>query len=137
MAENKDLIISTPRGEVFTYKTKSGQVKARLVWAENFGTQRTNQFSTGQKRLDLEVMKQLEPYMQLDTGAMIMSMRLATIPGSGNVRVNAPYSRKVFYSNSAVGRITGALRGPYYFNRMKADKLAYLRRFVGGVMGVK
>lgn len=135
--DNSKLIVTTPKGEVFTIKTKNGTVRARLVWNEGFGRKWTGKYQSGQQKLDLEIMRLMEPYMQMDTGAMIMSMRLATQPGSGKIRVNTPYGRKVYYSKSFVGRATGALRGPYYFHRMKADKKDYLRRFAARNMGAK
>lgn len=131
MAER--IIVTTPRGSV----VKIGNTTARIEWSPSFGAKRTSDFNKGQKMLDEEIMKQMEPYMQMVSGAMIMSMRLSTTPGSGEIVVNTPYARKVYYSRSPVGRPTGALRGPYHFARMKADKKAYLRKFVAATVGGK
>lgn len=134
---NKNLVISTPRGAVYTVKTASGKVTARLEWNKDFGQRRTKDFQNAQVKFDLEVLKQMEPYMQLDTGAMIFSARLSTVPGTGEIIVNTPYASRVYHSKSAVGRATGALRGPYYFQRMVADKREYLRRFAANAVGGK
>ena len=130
-------VISTPRGAVVQLKTKAGEMKAELLWNPGFGPEYTRKFNSAQAKLDSEVMRLLEPYMQLDTGAMIMSMRLATTPGHGEIIVNTPYARRVYYSNSPVGRATGPLRGPYYFPRMVADKRGYLRSFAARTLGAR
>ena len=137
MAQNPKLIVETPAGRVVTVKTKEGTMRARLVWNPGFGRKFTAQLQSGQAKLDMEIMKQMQPYMQLDSGAMIKSMELATEVGSGLIRVRTPYARKVYYSKAGVGRKTGALRGPYYFQRMKADKVGYFRNFAKKVVGAK
>ena len=69
-----------------------------------------------QKYIDSEVMRHMEPYMPRLTRAMIDSMIIGTDIGSGEVVVNTPYAHK----RSEVARKNG-LRGPYFFERMKAD----------------
>lgn len=137
MAQNPKIIVETPQGRVVTVKTKDGTMRARLTWNQGFGRKFTNQLQSGQAKFDMEVMKQMQPYMQLDTGAMIKSMELATEVGSGLIRVRTPYARRVYYSRTRIGRKTGALRGPYYFQRMKSDKQGYFRQFAKKVVGSK
>lgn len=127
MAKNPKIIVETPRGSVVTVKAKNGTVKAKLKWNEGFGKKKTAVFDRGQAIFDSEVMRQMTPYMQLVTGAMIHSMTLGTDIGSGEIRVITPYAKSVYYSSAPVGRPTGPLRGPYYFERMKADKSNYLK----------
>lgn len=127
MAKNPKIIVETPHGSVVTVKAKNGTVKAKLKWNEEFGKKKTAVFDRGQAIFDSEVMRQMTPYMQLVTGAMIHSMTLGTDVGSGEIRVITPYARSVYYSSAPVGRPTGPLRGPYYFERMKADKSNYLK----------
>lgn len=134
---DKKLIITTPKGSVMRIKTNAGTVTAKIEWNPSFGKDRTSSFNAGQARLDSEIMRLMEPYMQMVSGAMIMSMRLSTTPGSGEIIVNTPYARKVYYSRSAVGRPTGPLRGPRYFERMKADKKSQIRRFTASHLGAK
>lgn len=137
MGRNPKLVLVTPKGQVQTYTGKNGTVRAKLTWNAGFGPKWTTNLQNGQTQLDLEVMKQMEAYMQMVTGAMIASMRLATDAGSGAVKVNTPYARRQYYSSSPVGRPTGPLRGPKYFQRMKADKADYLRRFTAKTTGAK
>lgn len=137
MASNPKIVVETPQGRVVTVKTKDGTTRAKLEWNPRFGPSFTRQLQSGQAKFDMEIMKQMEPYMQLDSGAMIKSMQVATEVGSGLVRVRTPYARKVHDSKSGIGRPTGALRGPMYFARMAADKRPYLREFAKRVVGAK
>ncbi len=137
MAKNPNLIVETPESRIIKVQNKDGTITARLVWKPGFGPKFTQQLQSGQAAFDLEIMKQMEPYMQLDTGMMIASMRTATEVGSGLIRVRTPYARRVYYSKAGIGRKTGALRGPRYFPRMKADKQPYLRTFARKVVGAK
>lgn len=69
-----------------------------------------------QQIVDSEVMRYMDPYIPFLTGAMRNSMLTYTVPGSGEVNVNTPYAHRRLLS----ARKTD-LRGPNYFNRMKAD----------------
>ncbi len=75
-----------------------------------------NPHGEAQQYVDSEVMRNMEPYMQLDTGMMIKSMHTATDVGSGEVKVNTPYAKMRLHNGKTKG-----LRGPQYFERMKAD----------------
>lgn len=83
-----------------------------------------------QKKFDDEVMRVIEPYMPKDWGTMIESMPPATTPGSGRIIVNTPYAHRRLLSARKNG-----LRGPDYFNRMKADKRDDLLRFAANLAG--
>lgn len=131
------IVVTTPQGSVIQVKTVNGKIQARIEWSPDFGARRSARFNTAQARFDSEVMRLMEPYMQMVTGAMIMSMRVSSTPGTGEVIVNTPYARKVYRSKSPVGRPTGQLRGPFYFERMKADKREQLRRFAASETGGK
>lgn len=98
--------------------------------------ERTAQFQQTQAMLDSEVMRVMEPYMPLDTGTMIASMQSATHPGSGEIHVNTPYAAKVNYISGIMGK-NGPNRGRRFFDRMKADKLAYFKAFVAKALGAK
>lgn len=71
-----------------------------------------------QKFIDSETMRLMEPYMQLDTSQMIRSMYSSTDVGSGEVKVDTPYAHMRLHHGPTKG-----LRGPNYFERMKADRL--------------
>ena len=81
--------------------------------------------------VDSEVMRCMEPYLPFLSGVMVESMKTGTEIGSGEVVVNTPYAHK----RLKIARNNG-LRGPNYFERMKADhKDAILdgaRRITGG-----
>ena len=69
-----------------------------------------------QQCIDNEVMRRMEPYMPFDTGMMAHSMITATSVGSGEVKVNTVYAHRRLLQAR-----TNGLRGPNYFERMKAD----------------
>jgi hypothetical protein len=71
-----------------------------------------------QQAVDYQVASRLEPYMPKQSGAMIGGMFSATVYGSGQVRIPAPYAAL----RSKVARRSG-LRGPRYIERMKADQM--------------
>lgn len=133
----KDFRLETPKATVFMVTTKSGKLKAKMEVKPGYTKRMEQTFSNVQRRVDSEVMRYMEPYMQMQTGAMIMSMRASTVAGSGEVIVNTPYARRVYYSSSGVGRPTGPQRGPKYFERMKADKKDVILRVAKGESGAK
>lgn len=135
MAQNPKCVVETPQGKVVQFKTKSGNVSARIQWNEGFGPAMTDKLQSAQTFIDNEVMRLMEPYMPLDTGTMIRSMQLTTVIGSGRVDVNTPYAMAVLRGKSSVGRPTGPLRGPQYFERFKADKLPTLQTKVAKLTG--
>lgn len=126
-------VIETPRGRVFL--TKSG-TKAKLEWNTDFQPKHQQRFSRAQKFIDSEVLRRSEPYIPLLTGMLVKSGILGTVPGSGLVSWIAPYARKNYYLARKPGSQTGPLRGPLWFERMKAvdgqDIIAGARRIAGG-----
>ena len=75
------------------------------------------------------------PYMPRVTGALMASQRAD--PARGEIRVEVVYARRAHDSSSSVGRPTGALRGPRWFARMKADRVDGLLRQVKNELGVR
>jgi hypothetical protein len=108
--------IKTPRGQVVT--TKAG--KARLEWNINFAPKMEQQYSRAQMFVDSEVLRRSEPYTPLLTGTLIKTGILGTELGSGLVQWIAPYAARQYYSPRKPGSVTGPLRGPFWFERMKA-----------------
>ena len=119
-----------------TAKANGVSVKATLKFNSSMPKQRTAQLQRAQAMLDSEVMRVMEPYMPLDTGMMIASMQTATHPGSGKIHVNTLYAAKVNYVTGIMGK-NGPNRGRRFFDRMKADKLAYLKAFVAKALGAR
>ena len=124
-------IIDTPRGTIII--TKGG--KAELKWAVDFQPKWQGNYSDAQKFVDSEVLRLSEPYTPLLTGMLIKSGTLGTDVGSGTVQWIAPYARRQYYSPRKPGSMTGPLRGPFWFERMKAVSgqtiLAGARRIAG------
>jgi len=124
--------IETPRGSII--RTKGG--KAELRWNTNFRGRWQGQYSAAQRFMDSEVLRRSEPYTPLLTGMLVKSGTLGTDVGSGEVAWIAPYARRQYYSPRKPGSKTGALRGPYWFERMKASHgqaiIAGARRIAGG-----
>lgn len=113
-----------------------GKVNVQLVWNDSFAERFSAIFMRGQTVLDELVISSLEPYMPLDTGNMIDSMRTSSIAGTGKIVVNTAYAGNVYYGRAIQGK-NGALRGPYYFERMVADKKEYLQQSLAEEMGGK
>lgn len=118
-------IIKTPRGAVFV--TPSG--KAQLVWNTNFQPKWQRRFTAAQKFVDSEILRLSEPFTPLQTGMLVMSGALGTVIGSGRVSWIAPYARRQYYMVRKAGSETGPLRGPFWFERMKA---AYKSQILNG-----
>ncbi|RUM43010.1 MAG: capsid protein [Desulfocapsa sp.] len=117
--------IETPRGSIT--HNKSG--KAVLKWNTDFQPKWQGRFTLAQKFVDSEVLRLSEPYIPLDTSMLIKSGILGTEIGSGTVKWIAPYAKAQYYSPRKPGSQTGALRGPYWFERMKKT---YLRKILNG-----
>lgn len=116
------LVIEAPQGVLRQVKTKNGTISVRLSWNKNFVPKYNTRFLKAQKYVDSSVLRLSEPYIPLITGTLIKSGILGTVIGTGEVNYLAPYSRSVYNSKTPIGRPTGALRGPKWFERMKAGK---------------
>jgi hypothetical protein len=113
-------VITTPRGMVFIGKNG----KAELKWnSERFisnSRQSWNgRYQEAQKFVDSEVLRRCEPFTPLKTSMLIKSGILGTVIGSGLVSWIAPYARYQYYLPSRRASQTGALRGSFWFQRMK------------------
>jgi hypothetical protein len=117
--------IETPRGEIVI--TPGG--KAELKWSASFRPKWQRNYSAAQKFVDSEILRLSEPYTPFQTGMLVKSGDLGTKVGSGTVQWIAPYARAQYYAKRKPGSETGPLRGPYWFERMKA---VYGRRIITG-----
>lgn len=102
-------------------------------------TGRTQQF------IDHEVIRLMAPYTPMLSGTLEKTATLGTNIGKGDIQQNAPYARYQYYGKLMVSSITGSawshgeskvltdkdlehnksqhpMAGPYWFERMKADK---------------
>lgn len=114
----KHIVIETPRGQV-VYLSNG---KAALVWNPRFTPKWTRRYSAVQKFVDSEVLLRCEPYTPLLTSVLIKTGILGTSVGSGLVQWIAPYARRRYYMRKRIGSPTGALRGSFWFERMKATQ---------------
>lgn len=108
--------IDTPLAQ--TIKTKTGKVS--LEFKTNFGPRWIKKYSAAQNFIDNEVLRRSEPYVPLLTGTLRNTGILGTDIGSGLVQWLAPYAHYQYYSKRDPGSATGPLRGPFWFERMKA-----------------
>jgi hypothetical protein len=109
-------IIETPRGTIV--QTANG--KAELKFNPDFQPKWQGHYTAAQKFVDSEVLRLCEPYTPLLTSMLIKSGTLGTDMGSGTVQWIAPYARAQYYGHRKPGSLTGPLRGPFWFERMKA-----------------
>lgn len=110
--------------------------KAELAWHADFYPKWTGRFFNAQLFVDSEILRLSEPYTPLRTGELIKSGTRGTKIGTGLVQWTAIYARRNYYSPRAVGSQTGPLRGPFWFQRMKATYgksiLKGARKLAGG-----
>ena len=125
-------VILTPRGSLSV--SKAG--RAELSWNVTFRPKWWKRYSNAQMFVDREIIRLSEPFTPMRTGVMIASATLGTEIGSGLVKWIAVYSRWQYYSPRPVGSETGPLRGPFWFERMKANYgrriIAAAKRIAGG-----
>ena len=131
--------IETPKGKIIITKAGKAQLRFKLEWKQDFKAKWQGRYSSAQAYVDSEILRLSEPFTPLRTGMLIKSGTLGTDIGSGEVAWIAPYSRRQYYSARAPGSETGPLRGPYWFNRMKAVHgqriINGARRMAGGSGG--
>lgn len=86
-----------------------------------------HKYGAVQKLIDREALSRCEPYTPKRSGALIESGNSATKIGSGRICYSAPYARVQYYGVSKSGKPIkyqgSALRGAYWFERMKAAHL--------------
>lgn len=114
-----------------------------------------------QKFIDQEVIRLMAPYTPMLTGALEKSATSGTRIGSGEIHQNTPYARYQYYGKLMVSSLTGSAyathgeskvltdkdlqynkskhpqAGPYWFERMKADKKEQILRGAQKVAGAK
>lgn len=87
-----------------------------------------------QKFIDNEVLLQCSPYVPFRTGVLEGSGIRHTDIGSGKVIYQTPYARRMYY-NPQYNFQGAPMRGAYWFERMKADKLEQILRGAAKVAG--
>lgn len=101
-----------------------------LAWRKDFKQKIEKNFSNAQKYIDSESLRRSDPYTPFLTGNLKRSGTLGTKIGSGELKYNAPYAKRQYYTNSGRGKQGTTkknshnykcLRGKMWFERMKAD----------------
>lgn len=124
MAQKKQFVISTPRGELYQIKNKDGSMTAVLKWEQGFGPQKSQEFTKAQEFIDSECLRYMDPLTPRRTGYMIKSAQLGTVIGSGVIEYLAPYARRQYYEHKG----GSGQRGCKWFERMKAQRLETIRK---------
>lgn len=106
----KKFIIKVPQGSVYTMKTKSGKVIAKLEWDSNVSSRYSESFGRAQTFVDSECIRKMNPETPRLTGALIKTATLGTAIGSGEINQIAPYARRQYYEHQTKSR---------WFERMK------------------
>lgn len=120
--------VRLPQGKIYVMQDSSGHDiinSAYIVWNKNYENKLNNNFDETQKFIDNTVINYLQEYVSLKTGAQAKSIKLASIAGSGEVRIAVPYAHYQAYS-PLIKKMDGK-RGPRPFERMKADKLETIK----------
>ena len=139
---------------------KKGEITMQLKWIPEFSSQRTTQFWRAQVFVDIECIRCMKPYTPMLNGALMKSVTLGAVVGTGRLEYLSPYARYQYYGRLMVSSITGSpvarqgekkvltttelkynysrhpQAGPFWFERMKADHaekiLAGAARIAGG-----
>jgi len=76
-------------------------MKCNLIIHTDFCCNRFDKrYKKAQKFLDSEVLRCSAPYVPMRTGALMRSGDLGTVLGSGKVKYNAPYAKRMYYGLS-------------------------------------
>lgn len=113
MAQKRTIKITSPRGSVITRQTKSGSVRAEIVWNSGFAREKGQAFESAQEFVDSECLRYMNPLTPRRTGMLIKSGTLGTVIGSGSIEYLAPYARRQYYEHKEKA---------HWFETMKASK---------------
>ena len=131
---------------------KEAKMEVNLAWKNTFGKDMTDRFSSAQKFVDSECMRLMVPYTPMLNGILMKGSALGTKIGSGHIYYLNPYARYQYYGKLMVSSTTGSAfavagekkvltdvdlihnksrhpqAGPFWFERMKADRGAQILR---------
>lgn len=131
---------------------KEAKAQVDFAWRQTFGKDMTDRFTSAQKFVDSECIRLMVPYTPMLNGILMKSAVLGTEIGSGEIVYQNPYSRYQYYGKLMVSSVTGSayatmgekkvltdvdlvhstqrhpLAGPFWFERMKKEKLPQIIR---------
>lgn len=85
------MVISNPPNQ------KSANGDFSIVWDANFAANINNGIEKAQEFIDNECIKLMKPYTPMNTGALMESVTLGTVIGSGRLVYQSPYARYQYY----------------------------------------
>lgn len=139
----------------------SFNVRLTMLPAQQMAANRGLQsHGTVQKFIDQETLRLMDPYTPMLSGGLIKSATLGTKIGSGEINQNAPHARYQYYGKLMVSSTTGSAwshgeskvltdidlvhnksqhpqAGPFWFERMKADKKEQILRGAQKLAGAR
>ena len=131
---------------------KEAKTQVDFAWRQTFGKDMTDRFTSAQKFVDSECIRLMVPYTPMLNGSLMKSAVLGTEIGSGEIVYQNPYARYQYYGKLMVSSVTGSayatmgekkvltdvdlvhstqrhpLAGPFWFERMKKEKLPQIIR---------
>ena len=110
------MIISHPPNQ------KSANGDFSIVWDANFAATVNKGIEKAQAFIDNECIKLMKPYTPMNTGALMESVTIGTVIGSGRLVYQSPYARYQYY-----GEVYGPSIPIFEAGKQLIDKI-YLRR---------
>lgn len=135
------------------FKSEQYGIDVKLAWKSTFGKERTERFKDAQSFVDSECIRLMRRYTPALNEILAKSPTLGTVIGSGHIYYLNPYARYQYYGKLMVSSITGSAyasmgekkvltnvdlvhnktakhqqAGPYWFERMKAERGAQILR---------
>jgi hypothetical protein len=136
-------------------------LKVTFEWDPRFKPEMRERFSRAQAYVDQACIRHMDKYTPMLTGALKRSATIGTKIGSGKIEYASPYARYQYYGKLMVSSVTGSpyarqgekkvltsidltyntashpLAGPFWFERMKADKGEEIRKGAARMAGAK
>lgn len=88
--------------------TTSKDGKTSLKWNKKFSVNKTAMFKKAQKFVDSEVVRLMEDYTPMETGATYKSATISSKIGSGEIHQTTPQARFLYYGKVMVSPSTGS-----------------------------
>lgn len=130
-------------------------------WNPGFAIQMNHNMQKAQMFVDSECIRLMKPYTPFNNGVLEKSATMGTVIGSGLIKQVTPYARYQYYGKLMVSSITGSAyakqgeskvltkvklnysthrhpqAGPFWFERMKAEKKDKILQGAAKVAGGK
>lgn len=142
------------------FKSEQYKIDVEFSWSKTFGKDRTERFKNAQSFIDSECIMFMRRYTPSMNEVLSKSPTLGTVIGSGHIYYLNPYARYQYYGKLMVSSVTGSayasageskvltdidlvhsvtskhpFAGPFWFERMKADKGQQILRDAAKITG--